>query len=131
MKTVLAIVIALLIVILVLHFLPNGPGLGSGNGMGDSPSTQTNSNIIPETISSEPQETEDVRFTKTIIALSVVESDYFYNNKKITIDEFVTLMQDFNGTDYVVVITDDNASLRAYTELTDKLKELSIVYSEE
>lgn len=112
-----------------LLFLGPGMGLGKGSGQGEGTnppvSTTAPQNVTdPTTV---PQTTADA--VKVIVSVSVVESDYFYQNQKYTLDDLVTLLTGMEEG-YIVQITDSNASLNAYNNLTAKLTQLSIPYTE-
>lgn len=61
--------------------------------------------------------------------VTVSEDRYYTADGELTFDELVSEISVL-GEDYVVEITDDNATLRAYKALTDMLSEKSVPYTE-
>ena len=131
MKKLLGILIAIIIVIVILALLGNGLGFGFGKGDGSGEGTRDNnaSAVSDATEDNETKPTtEDVDKAATI-AVTVYENDYIYQNKKTSLDDFI---KELKGIDYafVVEVTDDNASLKAYNNLIEALEEESIEYTE-
>ena len=114
-----------------LGFGPGGNGDGTGSGE-DTSNTIADNNNTEETKESTTEATEashnDANDT-LIIAVSVVESDYFYNNKKISLDDLIDELKSIEE-DFIVEVTDDNSALRAYNKLIDALAENNFDYSE-
>lgn len=115
-----------------LLFLGPGMGLGLGQGSGQGEGTKppvstTAPQNVTDPTATVPQTTADS--VKVIVSVSVVESDYFYQNQKYTLDDLVALLSGMEEG-YIVQITDSNASLNAYNNLTAKLTQLSIPYTE-
>lgn len=145
MKKILGVAIAVIvIVIIVILMFLLGSGLGFGPGGegsdGDGSGVSKTSMIVDaeekesseETLETNTAEIEtpvDKGDKALTIAVSVVESSYFYQNKKITLDDFLAEMKEFDE-DVIVEITDDNASLKAYNKLIDALEEIAITYTE-
>ena len=139
MKKLIGVIIAVFIIAAVLSLLMSlgiglGFGKGTGKGSGNSQISVTDDNGKPvemkETELSTTGPTEDVDSEVIIsIAISVVENSYFYQNKKITLDDLLIELESIEQ-EYVVEITDDNASLKAYNKLIDMLSEKSIDYTE-
>ena len=128
MKKLLGILIAIILVIVIFALLGNGLGFGPGNGSGDADSNGTRTNNT-STISDETESTTEAVDKAITIAVSVFESDYIYQNKKISLDDFIKALENIEN-DFVVEITDDNASLKAYNKLIDALEKVSIEYTE-
>ena len=114
-----------------LGFGPGGNGDGTGSGENTS-NTIADNNNTEKTKESTTEATEashnDANDT-LIIAVSVVESDYFYNNKKISLDDLIDELKSIEE-DFIVEVTDDNSALRAYNKLIDALAENNFDYSE-
>ena len=131
MKKLLGILIAIIIVVVIFALLGNGLGVGFGKGDGSGEGTRDNntSTVSDATVDNETKPTtEDVDKAATI-AVTVFENDYIYQNKKTSLDDFI---KELKGIDYafVVEVTDDNASLKAYNNLIEALEEESIEYTE-
>ena len=122
-----------------------GFGNGAGFGTGDKNSTtvmnQDNVEVDESETDTEKEEvqteqTENAKEQKkdeverTIVAITVVENDYFYDNKRIALEDFIAVLQGMEEN-IVVEIKDDNASLRAYQALLDRLEEMELDYIEE
>lgn len=150
MKKILGIVIAVIVVVVILALLGTGLGFGfgSGNGSGDGDGEGTRSNnssalseetdgentkaTVAETIDANVDDTESSAENGSemiTIAVSVFESDYFYQNKKISLDDFIKELESIEEN-FVVEVTDDNASLKAYNKLIDALEDRRISYTE-
>lgn len=65
----------------------------------------------------------------TIIKVSVVGNEYFNENERVSLDVFISKLEELEG-EIVVEIKDDKASLRAYNNLIEKLEELKIPFTE-
>ena len=131
MKKLLGILIAIIIVIVIFALLGNGLGFGFGKGDGSGEGTRDNntSTVSDATVDNETKPTtEDVDKAATI-AVTVFENDYIYQNKKTSLDDFI---KELKAIDYafVIEVTDDNASLKAYSNLIEALEEESIEYTE-
>ena len=142
MKKVLGLIVLLIIIAIVIFILVSlGPGMGfgkgsvqgegdgTGEGTGDyTASTEFNGTNNQETtapIATTPSQPN----SPTIVAISVVEGKYLYQNKTISLDDFLAELSSFEEA-FIVEITDDNATLRAYNKLIDLLKENSINFLE-
>ena len=131
MKKVLGILIAIIIVIVILALLGNGLGFGFGNGGKNGDGTRDNSTSAAS-VATEDNETESVTedSDKAItIAVTVYENDYIYQNKKTSLDDFIKELEHIEEA-FIVEITDDNASLKAYNKLIEALAKESIEYTE-
>ena len=107
-----------------------GFGFGSGNGSGDK-----NANTVQN--KSTVKTNEEVSKTMSedsnkggVMKVSVVGNDYFYNNERISLDDFVSKIKETSG-DISVEVKDDGASLRAYNDIINRLKDLHISITEE
>lgn len=65
----------------------------------------------------------------TYYKVTVSEDRYFTSDGELTLDELIDKISVL-GEDYAVEIVDDNATLKAYNELTDRLDEISVSYME-
>lgn len=131
MKKLLGILIAIIIVIVIFTLLGNGLGFGKGKGDGSGEGTRDNntSTVSDATEDNETKPTtEDVDKAATI-AVTVFENDYIYQNKKTSLNDFIKELKVIDYA-FVVEVTDDNASLKAYNNLIEALEEESIEYTE-
>lgn len=62
--------------------------------------------------------------------VTVSEDRYITENGELTLDEVISEVGVL-GEDYIVRIIDNNASLKAYNELTDRLADISVPYMED
>lgn len=137
-KTVL-IVVAVFIVAFMLGY---GIGLGVGNGMGDG-TGDGNTAVESSAEVAEEQEEEEVEAenaekttevgaeTTRIIEVTIVGSDYFYENERIIFDDLIAVIAEAEAEgELVVKIVDDNASLNAYDALINKLEDMYVDYTE-
>lgn len=132
---------ALVVAVVVLICFGIGGGFGGGAGSGNSKVMVSDENstakeVVEEVTStsepieetSEVQDGEDV-FDGAVLAINVVENDYFYNNERISLEDFMAIAKDAEGK-LVVEVKDDNASLKAYNNLLDGLDAVNIEYVE-
>ena len=137
-KTVL-IVVAVFIVAFMLGY---GIGLGVGNGMGDG-TGDGNTAVESSAEVAEEQEEEEVEAenaekttevgaeTTRVIEVTIVGSDYFYENERIIFDDLIAVIAEAEAEgELVVKIVDDNASLNAYDALINKLEDMYVDYTE-
>ena len=122
-KILLVIVVIVIIAIAAMLGLGLGFGNGSGDGKGDGkPNTVQEDSKIDE--SEKPTEKNAEEDNKgVIIKVSVVGNEYFYENERITLDDFISKVKEIEG-ELVVEVKDDKASLKAYNSLIDRLEEL-------
>lgn len=59
----------------------------------------------------------------------VIENEYYYQNRQIIIDELIALIKEVSG-EKIVVISDNNASKKAFNKLIERLKKEDIPYEE-
>lgn len=135
--------IATIIILIVAFFLfGKGIGLGSGFGKGKVDGKYSVVQVDSESVKTEKsKETEDSKEQDKIISekqednceaieVSVVAKDYFFENERISLDDLISTIVNTDG-EFVVEVTDDNASLKAYKKLIDALDDLEISYIEE
>ena len=143
-KNLLIAALAVTLVVLICYGIGTGFGGGAGSGEGDG-NSKVNTNgenedmievveedVIPTTKPKEKaleeQEGADV-FEGAILAIIVVGNDYFYDNERILLEDFIAIVKEVEGK-LVVEVKDDNASLKAYNSLLDSLDEINIDYVE-
>ncbi len=99
---------------------------GKGNGdVSSSSSVVEEVKEAPETteeITAEPA-TDEVQY----IEVTVSDGSYIYQNSTLTLDE---LMEQIQGTDLTVKLTDDKASKKAYDDILQALDEKNIPHIE-
>lgn len=61
------------------------------------------------------------------IEVTVLENKYFYDNHEVSFEELVEVLDGLSG-DTAVLIHDEDATLKAYEELTNALKEREIMF---
>ncbi len=111
------------IILIVIIAVAIGIGFGFGNGRGDGDGDGDASE-------KEKQEQVDKEYYEgAIFPVTVMENEYFYNNNRIALEEFLALLAEVEE-EVVVEINDDNASLKAYNRLVDELKKQKISYVE-
>lgn len=128
---VLIIILVLVIAIAVLFFITGGFGLGKGKGNGnDDEAVPANAEISAEasetSVASEETtvETQETQY----IEITVSGNEYIYQNSKHSLEELVDMvvsvgMNDDGTAKFDVALTNDNASLNAYNNLSAALKE--------
>lgn len=131
---VLAVVaIAAVIIYLGLGGFGFGGGKGDGEGEGDSTAAAVQQDEPEETNETEEETTEEaIPVIEEIeyINITVSENEYLYQNSKYSLEELLAELESIPD-DLPVKITDDNASLNAYRQLTEALDEHGIKYIEE
>ena len=99
---------------------------GKGNGdVSSSSSVVEEVKEAPETteeVTAEPA-TDEVQY----IEVTVSDGSYIYQNSTLTLDE---LMEQIQGTDLTVKLTDDKASKKAYDDILQALDEKNIPHIE-
>lgn len=147
MKSIIVIV-AIVALVLCLGFgLGLGGGIGDGEGDGNSKveitqdETPKSENDVVQTETNEIENSENVETSETeseedvdtykeeILRVNVVENDYFYENERISIEDFSLKVEAIDSI-VTVEVKDDNASLNAYNTLIDLLEEENISYVE-
>ena len=129
---VLIIILVVVIAIAVLFFITGGFGLGKGkgNGNGDEavPANAEISAEASETSAASEETTVETQETQ-YIEITVSENKYIYqNNNNYSLEELVDMvvsvgMNDDGTAKFDVALTNDNASLNAYNNLSAALKE--------
>lgn len=120
----------------------NGTGFGDGDKNSTTVMNQDNIEIEDSETDAEKDEVQteqnenmgeeqnqNEKEQKTILSITVVGNDYFYDNERITLEDFIAVLQGMEET-VVVEIKDDTASLRAYNALLDRLNEMELNYIE-
>jgi len=123
---------ALVVIGLVGLWLLFGSGGGEGGGKGDSEGAGNSSKPTTqeEVVDKDDKEQGEDAFDGAILKITVMENEYFYENERITVDEFGDIIKDIDG-ELIVHIKDDNASKNAYDKLLDKLDSMYVDYVEE
>lgn len=123
MKKILILVVIVIIVIAAMFGFGLGLGKGDGRGEGD----EKNNTIQEDTQTDKSEETTEINSEEDeiIIKVSVVGNEYFYENERISLDDFVSRVKEMKGN-LVVEVKDDKASLKAYKGLINRMKELNI-----
>lgn len=145
MKKILVIVVVVVIIALIVMFgIGLGFGNGSGNGDGEGQGERTNKITQESSVDDEEEENliteqkeekeenneEDNRENEEKnIKISVVENEYFYENERISLEDFISTIEGLEGN-INVEVKDDNASLNAYKKLIKGLEDLKITYTE-
>lgn len=131
---------AVAIVAAIIYFGFGGFGFGGGKGDGEGEGDSTSaafSQDEPEEEEEEPEETEEtteeavpVIEAVEYINITVSENEYLYQNSKLSLEELIAELSNMPDN-LPVKLTDDNASLNAYRQLTEALDEHNIKYIEE
>lgn len=136
MKKLLLILVAVVVIaVLVLLGIGFGFGKGSGNGDGDGNTkfsqeeSSTAENDITEEQTTEHNDGATNADKESVIKVSVIGNAYFYENERISLDDFIAKVENANG-DIVVEVKDDNASLKAYSSLIERLEKLKVPFTE-
>ena len=128
MKKFLGILVLIVLIVIIIFWLRSCSGFGLDDGNGDNGSART------EDVTDSPKPEDDTPPPEVekeiVIKVSVVESEYFYDNERVDLDTLVEKSQEFDEKPKVQII-DDNASRKAYKQLTERLKELEITCLEE
>ena len=128
MAKILGILAGIIIIAIIISIFWNGLGLGMADG-------ETNNETNNESSSSQPvadkkeDTTESQSKYESVYVISVVKNDYIYNNKTIELDELLRSFEE-SSENFLVEIIDDNASLKAYNQLTESLEAMKITYTE-
>lgn len=125
----------LVLLALAALLLLGGKGLGLGAGFGaafgnmaseDGQQKQDTPDPVQDTEAPDAGEQND---PAALLSVSVVNNEYFYQNQRIELDDLADILAGTEG-DFVVEITDDNAALKTYNRLLDKLTEMGIAFTE-
>lgn len=123
MKKILLVIVVIVIIVIAAML---GLGLGFGNGFGDGKlNTVQEDSKIDESEKTTEKNAEEDNNKGVIIKVSVVGNEYFYENERISLDDFISKVKEIEG-DLVVEVKDDKASLKAYNSLIDRLEELKV-----
>ncbi|MCI7768451.1 MAG: hypothetical protein MSJ26_10810 [Oscillospiraceae bacterium] len=131
---VILVIILILIIAAIIFFCLNGFGLGfgSGNGSGNNDSAVPANVQINETVATESESVTTTIETETIEywEITISGNNYIFNNHQT---ELEALIETITSSDvkHTVRLTDENASQKAYSDLTKALKENDIQYIEE
>ena len=135
MKKILAIIVVIVVIAVVAMLgIGLGFGKGSGDGSGDGKTNTSQEAINTEEHNTVEEQTEveqdgvENDSEDTIIKVSVVGNEYFYENERVSLDDFISKLEKLEG-EVVVEVKDDKASLRAYNNLIEKLEELKISFT--
>ena len=105
---VIAVILIIIIIIFAVLFLLSRHGFGFGKGNNSSDSTTAAENYIE---------------------VKIDENNYLYNNTKYSVENIDQLIDELNkNTDSIVKIVENQASLKAYNTLIDRLNENKISY---
>lgn len=133
MVKILGVLAGVLIIAIILSIFFNGFGLGIGNGIAEDSDKEESKDTVSESQqvqdTSEEETKEDKSKYDSVYVIAVVKNDYIYNNISIELDEFIKKFE-ASTENIVIEIIDDQASLKAYTRLTERLDELKIAYIE-
>ena len=126
MKKILAIIVVIVVIAVVAMLgIGLGFGKGSGDGSGDGKTNTSQEAINTEEHNTVEEQTEveqdgvENDSEDTIIKVSVVGNEYFYENERVSLDDFISKLEKLEG-EVVVEVKDDKASLRAYNNLIEK-----------
>lgn len=129
MKKLLAIIAGIIIIAIIVIFFAGiglGPGAGGGADSTSAAEEQQENPAVDDTESPKaPEDSQD----ETILEVSVVKSEYFFENRSIDLNALLDEIKKTEGN-LLVEITDDKAALRAYNQLIDALEDLSVPYEE-
>ena len=129
MKKILSLLV-IIIIIVIMSLFKFGFGFGSGNGSGDKNTNTVQNKSTVKTNEEVSKTTSEDSNKGAVMKVSVVGNDYFYNNERISLDDFVSKVKETSG-DVSVEVKDDGASLRAYNDIINRLKDLHISITEE
>lgn len=123
------IVLAIAAVIVLVGYF-GGAGWGDGDGDGNSSvatNQETSSSEENDVVDSEEENSENKEdeYDGAILAITVYENEYLYDNEEISLAGFIEIVKAVEG-EFVVEVKDNNASLRAYNALLDKLEEMNV-----
>ena len=127
LKTLL--VVGVVVAIVAILYLGIGGGIGGGKGEGEGAGTIETSQNSQEDTTEEKTEYNGDEYEGAIFDVTVAGNDYFFKNERIELEKLLDSFDDVKGP-FVVEIKDDNASLKAYKALTDRLDNLYIRYIE-
>lgn len=144
MKKVLGILLVVavvaIIIFILIHFKGFGFGKGNGKGNGQSDTGSEGSSVSDEIQSSSddeqsseietvPEAIETTVEEVVYVAVTVQGKGYLYQNAGIELNALMDELKKIKG-DFVVRITDENASKKAFDNLTSALEKEKISYEE-
>ena len=118
----LPVIIIVLIIIFIISKFFGGLGLGNGNGKGGN-DDDSNKSHTEQTKDDDDNEQE-------VVLITVVKGDYFFENERIELEDFIKVLEE-KDNDFIVKVKDDSATKDAYGELIEKLDTMMIQYVEE
>lgn len=119
---------AVVLVVAILYF-GFGGGFGGGNGNENGEGNTKVTEATLEEMKEKPTDKNADDSKGAILAITIVGNDYFYQNERMDLETLLDTIKQVESN-FVVEITDDNASLRAYNDLIDKLEKSYIRYVE-
>lgn len=130
---VIAVILIIIIIIFAVLFLlsRHGFGFGKGNNSSDSSAVPAIAQIQEPEISSDNtvSTTTSTTAAENYIEVKIDENNYLYNNTKYSVENIDQLIDELNkNTDSIVKIVENEASLKAYNTLIDRLNENKISY---
>ncbi len=123
MKKLIIFLLIVAVIGVIVYFALNG-GLGSGEGNG------TKSDQEEQTEETKSGQDKNANDGSNVLKISVSGNEYVYENERISLDDFMAEVTKAGET-VSVEVKNDNASLNAYNDLLNKLKEANISYSEQ
>ena len=121
---VIAVILIIIIIIFAVLFLlsRHGFGFGKGNNSSDSSAVPAIAQIQESETSSDNtvSTTTSTTAAENYIEVKIDENNYLYNNTKYSVENI--------NTDSIVKIVENQASLKAYNTLIDRLNENKISY---
>lgn len=125
-----------LIIFLLLHFKGIGWGVGNGrsNTGSESSSVSNDKNTSSDNVQSSEIESTTEPIETTVeeviyVAVTVQGRGYLYQNSGIELDDLIDELKKIEGN-FIIRITDENASKKAFDDLTSALDEYHIPYEE-
>lgn len=124
MKKFIIFLLIVAVIGVIVYFALNG-GFGSGEGNG-SKSNQEQS----EDNNTKSGQDKDANNGANVLKISVSGNEYVYENERVSLDDFMAEVSKAGET-VSVEVKNDNASLNAYNDLLNKLKDANISFSEQ
>lgn len=129
-KVLLIILIIIILAIAAILGIGFGLGLGPGNGKGSEGTNIVQNNTSNDDSVEVKEEKNSENDGIVTYRISVVENEYFYENERISLDDFISTIKEEKSV-IRIEIKDDSASKKAYDDLIDSLKELDVMIVEE
>ncbi len=124
MKKFIIFLLIVAVIGVIVYFALNG-GFGSGEGNG-SKSNQEQA----EDNNTKSGQDKDANNGANVLKISVSGNEYVYENERVSLDDFMAEVSKAGET-VSVEVKNDNASLNAYNDLLNKLKDANISFSEQ